>query len=101
MANWLIQVLVLPGIKDSQRGFKLFTAAAAEAVFGRCDIDGWLFDVEALAVAKRLGYPIVELPIKWEHREASRVSLRSYLQTLVDLLRVRRRLWSNYYRLRN
>jgi dolichyl-phosphate beta-glucosyltransferase len=99
MANWLIQVLVLPGIKDSQRGFKLFTAAAAEEVFGRCDIDGWLFDVEALAIAKRLGYPIVELPIKWEHREASRVSLRSYLQTLLDLLRVRWRLWRNYYHL--
>ena len=99
MANWLIQFLVLPGIKDSQRGFKLFTAAAADDVFRRCDIDGWLFDVEALAVARRLGYPIAELPIKWEHREASRVSLRSYVQTLLDLLRVRWRLWRNYYHL--
>lgn len=99
VANWLIQVLVLPGIKDSQRGFKLFTAAAAEDVFSRCDIDGWLFDVEALAIARRLGYSIVEMPIKWEHREASRVSFRSYLQTLLDLLRVRWRLWSNYYQL--
>ena len=101
MANWLIQSLVLPGIKDSQRGFKLFTAGAAEDVFKRCDIDGWLFDVEALAVARRLGYPIVELPIKWEHREASRVSLRSYVQTLLDLLRVRWRLWRNYYHLQD
>jgi dolichyl-phosphate beta-glucosyltransferase len=101
VANWLIRLLVLPGIKDSQRGFKLFTAGAAEDVFRRGDIDGWLFDVEALALARRLRIRILEIPITWEHREASRVSMRSYGQTLADLLRIRWRIFRGYYGTQN
>ncbi len=97
LANWLIRLLVLPGIKDSQRGFKLFTAHAAEEVFGRCEIDGWLFDVEVLTLARRLDIPVIEIPVTWEHREASRVSLRSYGQTLTDLVRIRWRISRGHY----
>lgn len=97
-ANLLIQALVLPGIRDSQRGFKLFTAAAADAVFSKCVIDGWAFDIEALGIARQQGLRIAEIPVRWEHREDSRVTSSSYLQSLVDLFRIRARLWTGYYR---
>ena len=97
-ANWLIRGLVLPGIRDTQRGFKLFPASAAELIFSRTVIDGWLFDVEALALARRFGYSVIEMPIQWEHREDSRVTGSSYLRTFADLLRLRFRLWSQAYR---
>jgi glycosyltransferase involved in cell wall biosynthesis len=100
LANWVIQLVALPGLKDTQRGFKLFSARASEEIFSRCTIDGWLFDVEALAIAKALGYTVTELPVRWEHREDSRVTGRSYLQTLGDLLRLRLRLWRGTYKLR-
>lgn len=96
-ANLLIQALVLPGVRDSQRGFKLFTADAAELVFSRCTIDGWAFDIEALGIARRHGLTIAEIPVRWEHREDSRVTSSSYVQSLVDLLRIRMRLWSKFY----
>lgn len=96
-ANALIRALVLPGIHDSQRGFKLFTAAAADDIFSRCRIDGWLFDVEALALARRLGYRIAEVGVVWEHREDSRVTLRSYGATFADLFRLRFDLWTGKY----
>lgn len=96
-ANALIRTLVLPGIHDSQRGFKLFTAAAADDIFSRCRIDGWLFDVEVLALARRLGYRIAEVGVVWEHREDSRVTIRSYGATLADLFRLRFDLWTGKY----
>lgn len=96
-ANALIRTLVLPGVHDSQRGFKLFTAAAAAETFSRCRIDGWLFDVEVLVLARRLGYRIVEVGVVWEHREDSRVTVRSYGVTLADLIRLRFDLWAGAY----
>ncbi len=97
-ANLLIQALVLPGIRDSQRGFKLFTADGAETIFSRCVVDGWAFDIEALGIARQQGLTIAEVPVRWEHREDSRVTSSSYLQSLVDLLLIRGRLWSGFYR---
>lgn len=97
-ANLLIQALVLPGIRDSQRGFKLFTADAADLVFSRCVIDGWAFDIEALGIARQHGLAVAEVPVRWEHREDSRVTSSSYLQSLVDLMKIRARLWTGFYR---
>jgi hypothetical protein len=97
-ANLLIQALVLPGIRDSQRGFKLFTAEAAEQVFSKCVVDGWAFDIESLGIARQQGLRIAEIPVRWEHREDSRVTSSSYVQSLVDLIKIRARLWSGFYR---
>ncbi|MFQ5516493.1 MAG: dolichyl-phosphate beta-glucosyltransferase [Acidimicrobiia bacterium] len=96
-ANALIRLLAVPGIKDTQRGFKLFTAEAAEDVFSRSSIDGWAFDVEVLAIAHRLGYLVREVPVTWEHREDSRVRAGSYVSTFKDLLRIRWKLWRGRY----
>ena len=96
-ANRLIRITVLPGFHDTQRGFKLFTARAAEDIFSRCQLDGWLFDVEALALGRRLGYRTEEIGVTWEHREDSRVTARSYGATLADLFTLRMNLWRGTY----
>ncbi len=73
MANKLIQVLAVPGIQDTQCGFKLFREDVARDVFSRCKDDGFSFDFEALMIARDLGYTIAEVPIRWSHQEGSKV----------------------------
>jgi len=90
MGSALVQRTVLPGIHDTQRGFKLFTAEAADAIFSRCRINGWGFDIEVLAIARTLGFHILEVPVRWHHEEDSRVGAGAYLTTLIDVARVRR-----------
>jgi dolichyl-phosphate beta-glucosyltransferase len=86
-----VQSLVLPGIEDSQCGFKMFTADAVRAIFPRVTVDGWAFDVEVLAVARALKLRVIEIPIEWHYRAESRLSmLRDGWQMLRELLRIRR-----------
>ena len=92
VGNWLIQLMVLPDVNDSQRGFKLFSADVAEEVFALAEVDGWAFDVEVLALARHGGFQIVEVPVRWEHRLATRVKASSYLTTLLEVWRIRRRI---------
>jgi dolichyl-phosphate beta-glucosyltransferase len=99
VGNQLIQALVLPGIDDSQRGFKVFTGDAADKIFPRCKVDGWAFDVEALAVARGLGFHILEVPVTWAHVDDSRVRPGAYLETLADVARIARDLRADRYRL--
>lgn len=87
--NVLVQALLLPGLADTQCGFKLFTAAAAEAAFGACRLDGFSFDVEALYVARRRGLRIVEVPVVWRNDAATRVGLGGGGAAFLDLLRIR------------
>lgn len=97
LGNLLIRAIALPGVQDSQRGFKLFSADAAKATFSRCVIDGWGFDVEALALAQRLGFPTAEVPVRWTHIDGGTITPTSYLTTLVDVTRVRLRLLRGAY----
>jgi dolichyl-phosphate beta-glucosyltransferase len=90
LGSALVQRTVLPGIHDTQRGFKVFTAEAADAIFSRCRINGWGFDIEVLAVARSLGFHILEVPVNWRHEADSRVGATAYLTTLIDVARVRR-----------
>jgi dolichyl-phosphate beta-glucosyltransferase len=87
--NGLVQVLLLPGLHDTQCGFKLFTADAAEAAFGHTRLDGFSFDVEALYAVRRRGLRIAEVPVVWRNDAASRVSLGGGGAAFVDLLRIR------------
>jgi dolichyl-phosphate beta-glucosyltransferase len=87
--NGLVLVLLLPGLHDTQCGFKLFTAGAAEAAFGRTRLDGFSFDVEALYAARRRGLRIAAVPVVWRNDAASRVSLGGGGAAFVDLLRIR------------
>ena len=88
--NKAVQAFAVPGIADTQCGFKVFTAEAATDVFSRCRLDGFAFDSEALYIARRLGYGIAEVPIRWSHKEGSKVSMvRDGLRMLRDLSLIR------------
>jgi glycosyltransferase involved in cell wall biosynthesis len=88
--NWLVRVLLLHGLQDTQCGFKCFRADVAEQVFPLVTISGWTFDVEALFIARRMGYPVVEVPIPWYYDANSKVRVgRDALQMGADLLRIR------------
>lgn len=88
--NSAVQHLAVSGIEDTQCGFKLFTAEAAEEVFSLCKLDRYAFDSEALYIASVLGYKITEVPIRWSHKEGSKVSLiRDGTRMVFDLLTIR------------
>lgn len=74
LCNQVIQKTLVPGVRDTQCGFKAFTAEAARDLFARATIDGWAFDLEVLALAKRLGYAVRECPVEWHDDQRSRVS---------------------------
>ncbi|MCX7717464.1 MAG: glycosyltransferase family 2 protein [Candidatus Sumerlaeaceae bacterium] len=88
--NLLVQALLLPGIRDTQCGFKIFTAAAAEAVFPHQTLDGFSFDVEILVLARRAGFRVHEVPVRWINSPDTRVhALRDSVKMFTDLLRIR------------
>jgi dolichyl-phosphate beta-glucosyltransferase len=90
--NRLVQLIALPGLHDTQCGFKVFTAQAAVACFQPLRTKGFGFDAEALLRARRQGWEIAEVPVRWSHRDDSRVSaLRDSGMVLLDLVRLR--LW--------
>jgi hypothetical protein len=90
--NRTIQWLAVPGIADTQCGFKMFTADSVRAIFPHVTLDGWAFDVEVLSIARAKGLRILEVPIEWHHRPESQVSVvRDSWAMLRDLLKVRAR----------
>jgi hypothetical protein len=96
--NRVVQALAVPGIEDSQCGFKSLRREAAQAIFGRQRIDGFGFDVEVLYLARRLGYAVQVVPLRWEHKQNSRVGpIRDTLLMLSDVLRVRLNGWRGRY----
>ena len=91
--NQLLRRLVLPGVRDSQCGFKMFTAAAAVSCFTPLEIPGFGFDAEVLLRARWSGIAIAEIPVVWRNSIGTRVSsLRDGGQMLADVVRLRRRL---------
>ena len=84
--------------KDTQAGFKIFTASSADDVFPLQTIPGWVFDVELLAIAKELGYKVKELPITWKHYPHTNVDIiKGTVAALWDLMKIRYGLWSGKY----
>jgi dolichyl-phosphate beta-glucosyltransferase len=72
---FLVNAWVLPGIADTQCGFKMFRRDVAHRIFGMQQLDGFAFDVEVLRIASLLGYRIVEVPINWTNIKGSKVRL--------------------------
>lgn len=95
--NLFVRALTVPGIRDTQCGFKLFTAAAARDVFSAARLDGFSFDVEALFLARRNGYRIAEVPVVWRNDTATRVGLLGGFLAFPDLLRIRANAWTGRY----
>ncbi|MBI3255574.1 MAG: glycosyltransferase family 2 protein [Candidatus Andersenbacteria bacterium] len=88
LGNLWIQFWAVPGIHDTQAGFKVFTAKATQAVFPKLTIDRWGFDVEALAVARYFGFTISEQPIRWINDPNSKVSTGAYIEVLKEVVQV-------------
>lgn len=88
--NWLTRLLGLTRLDDTQCGFKMFTAAAADAIFAHQRLNGFAFDVEVLRLADRLGYTVVPVPIVWRFDPSSRVrALQDSIRMFRDLLLIR------------
>lgn len=88
IGNLFIQILV-PGIQDSQCGFKLFLNKPAKILFSRQKLSGFGFDFEILFLAKKLNLGIKELPITWKSADRkSSVKFYHYFLTLAELIKV-------------
>jgi dolichyl-phosphate beta-glucosyltransferase len=89
--NLAVRALLLPDLKDTQCGFKLFTAQAAMDAFSATRLEGFCFDVEALVAARARGHRIAEVPVTWRNDAATRVGLWKGARAFVDLLGIRDR----------
>jgi glycosyltransferase involved in cell wall biosynthesis len=87
--NVMMRMVTGLPFRDTQCGFKLFEARAAKEIFSRQQLDGFGFDVEVLYVAQRLGYRSIEVPVRWDNVEGTKVSLLMGGKAYVDLLKVR------------
>ncbi len=88
--NGLTRIVALPGLQDTQCGFKCFQGMVAEDLFKRQTLTGMSFDVEILFIARQLGYEIVEIPIHWYYNPRSKISVtRDSFKMGMDLLTIR------------
>jgi len=98
--NGVIQATLLPGLADSQCGFKCFSGAAADILFPHQTIDGFAFDVEILFLARKLGMNIVEVPITWFYDDVSSVKpIRDTYRMLKEVARIRANHFAGRYAL--
>jgi dolichyl-phosphate beta-glucosyltransferase len=88
--NRFVRAIAVHGIADTQCGFKLIKRDVAQAVFSRCKVERFAFDVEAIYVARRLGYRTVEVPVRWHNSPTSTVHpIIDSARMLWDLFRIR------------
>jgi dolichyl-phosphate beta-glucosyltransferase len=86
----LVNLLLIPGIADSQCGFKMFRREVIQDLFARQRIPGFAFDVELLFLAKRYGFRIDEVPVNWANQDGSKVNLIvDSVRMFRDILRIR------------
>lgn len=87
--NLIIRLLILPGLNDTQCGFKSFRAGVAEDLFRHQTLLGWSFDIELLYLARKRGYGVREVPIHWYYRPESKVNaVRDALWMIRDIFRI-------------
>jgi len=89
MFNALVRLFAVPGIRDSQCGYKMLSAEAVATLAPLLTIDGFAFDVELLYLARRAGFPIREVGIACHCRQDSRVRVRAGIASVLDVLRIR------------
>lgn len=97
MSNFLIQFLAVPGVKDTQLGFKAFTRKAALDIFPLVTVLRWGFDMEVLSIALARGYKIKEIGVSWTEYGGGHVPLKAYVESLFDLMRIKWRAVSGKY----
>ena len=89
MSNLLIQLLAVPGIKDTQLGFKAFTRKAALEIFPLVTVLRWGFDMEVLTIAEARGFKIKEVGVSWSEHGGGHVPLKAYVESLFDLFKIK------------
>ena len=88
--NLFVQAILLPGVKDTQCGFKLFPKAVVEDILPKLRLRGFGFDLEMLAAAKHLGYRIKEVPVVWRDDPRSTVNpIRDGIKFVADTIRIK------------
>ena len=92
--NLFVRTVAVPGVRDTQCGFKLFRAQAAELLFSRSATQGFAFDVEMLLLAKRAGLDVREVGVVWRGSHDSRVAIARGATAFIDVIRIRWR-WRN------
>jgi dolichyl-phosphate beta-glucosyltransferase len=98
LANAAVQRSLVPGVRDTQCGFKAFTAEAARALFGLGRIDGWAFDLEILALARRAGFTIAEVGVAWTDDRRSRVNpIKDMWKVVREAMTIRKNLRRGVY----
>ena len=98
LCNQVIQRALVPGVLDTQCGFKVFIAEAARDLFGRATVNGWAFDLEILALARRRGWALVEIGVIWVDDARSKVNpVRDLVKVVREALTIRRNLRDNVY----
>ena len=96
--NFIVRTLTVKGINDTQCGFKLFSAEAANAVFPLQRIQDFGFDVEVLYICQKKGYRIVEVPVNWTDIPGTKVRLiRDSLRMFKDVVKIRVNDWRGVY----
>jgi dolichyl-phosphate beta-glucosyltransferase len=92
--NLFVRMIAIGRFHDTQCGFKLFTQEAAQEIFRRQKLCGCGFDVESLAIARRLGFRIAEVPVRWFNSAESKVDLfRNSTEMFFDLFKIR---WNDF-----
>jgi len=96
--NLIIRALILPGLNDTQCGFKCFRAQVAEDLFRHQTLFGWSFDIELLFLAQRHRYRVIEIPIQWYYRSESKVNaLQDAMRMIGDIFRIHVNAWRGRY----
>ena len=96
--NWLVRSLALPGLNDTQCGFKCFRGDVVPQLFQRQTMDGFTFDAEVLFLARKMGLNIKEIGVDWYYREGSKVRpIRDSLAMTGGLLKIRWLYFRNRY----
>jgi len=92
--GFLTRRIIPTGVLDTQCGFKLFRGEAARKLFALQTASGFAFDLEILALARKLGYKIAEVPVVWEDAEGSKVKpMRHLPEVMREVCRIRLNLW--------
>ncbi len=97
LGNLFIQYMAVPGIWDTQCGFKAFRNHAAEKIFSKTRISRWAFDVEVLAIAKLLHYKIAIVPAHWVNDLKTHVKFSGYMKSLWEVFKINRNLKKDIY----
>jgi|SRR3989344_7008916 len=93
----IVRILVPLGVSDSQAGFKAFSKKSAEKIFAKQTIFRWAFDVEILAIAKKMNFKIKEIPVVWANDAQSHVKIGGMVKMFFEVLTVRFNLWTGRY----